>query len=121
MGSISIGATVVNVLQLVLIRNRDDIHDWRFGVFYLIVLGLNVLFVIFGFVWLIAGSVWTFKAFRPDYANPNSEAFCDKGLYLTAFSLSVIFSSVALIVVPCGLCCGALALYCEIARPMRGL
>ena len=37
------------------------------------------------FVWFIAGKVWIYKNYEPNYTDPESPYFCHKTLYLFAF------------------------------------
>ena len=37
------------------------------------------------FVWFIAGNVWIYKNYEPNYTDPKSPYFCNKTLYLFAF------------------------------------
>lgn len=41
----------------------------------------------FLFAWYVAGCVWVYRVYPPDYVNVESPAFCDKTLYLFAFGL----------------------------------
>ena len=37
------------------------------------------------FAWFIAGNVWIYKNYEPNYTDPESPYFCHKTLYLFAF------------------------------------
>ena len=37
------------------------------------------------FAWFIAGNVWIYRNYEPNYADPRSPDFCHKTLYLFAF------------------------------------
>ena len=37
------------------------------------------------FAWFIAGNVWIYKTYEPNYTDPKSPHFCHKTLYLFAF------------------------------------
>ncbi|XP_077518964.1 transmembrane protein 272-like isoform X2 [Amblyomma americanum] len=41
----------------------------------------------FLFAWYVAGCVWVYRAYPPDYTNSESPEFCDRTLYLFAFGL----------------------------------
>ena len=45
----------------------------------------NSLMQLFLFAWFIAGNVWIYKNYEPNYADPSSPDFCHKTLYLFAF------------------------------------
>lgn len=45
----------------------------------------NGLMQLLLFAWFIAGNVWIYKNYEPNYADPSSPDFCHKTLYLFAF------------------------------------
>ena len=57
------------------------------------------------FAWFIAGNVWIYKNYEPNYTDPKSPYFCNKTLYLFAFwvinSYYILFGVVLYIV--CGM------------------
>ncbi|KAL1473700.1 hypothetical protein MTO96_021814 [Rhipicephalus appendiculatus] len=58
----------------------------------------------FLFAWYVAGCVWVYRAYPPDYTNIESPAFCDRTLYLFAFGL-VTAGLLSLGLVAACLCC----------------
>ncbi|XP_050038820.1 transmembrane protein 272-like isoform X1 [Dermacentor andersoni] len=58
----------------------------------------------FLFAWYVAGCVWVYRAYPPDYTNSESPAFCDRTLYLFAFGL-VTAGLLSLGLVAACLCC----------------
>ena len=54
------------------------------------------------FAWFIAGNVWIYKNYEPNYTDPKSPYFCHKTLYLFAFwvinSYYILFGGVFVIV-----------------------
>ena len=54
--------------------------------------------------WFIAGNVWIYSNYEPNYTDPNSSDYCDKTLYLFAFGLTT--ASYAFVgLVCCCMCC----------------
>ena len=43
------------------------------------------LIQLFLFAWFIAGNVWIYSNYEPNYTDPSSPDFCNKTLYLFAF------------------------------------
>ena len=53
------------------------------------------------FAWFIAGNVWIYKNYEPNYTDPESPYFCHKTLYLFAFwaiTSHYIFVGVVLVI-----------------------
>ncbi|CAH3021083.1 unnamed protein product, partial [Porites evermanni] len=46
---------------------------------------LSGLIQLFLFAWFIAGNVWIYSNYEPNYTDPSSPDFCNKTLYLFAF------------------------------------
>ena len=46
---------------------------------------LQSLMQLFLFAWFIAGNVWIYRNYEPNYTDPTSPNFCNKTLYLFAF------------------------------------
>lgn len=64
--------------------------------------------ILFQFSWFIAGSVWIFSIFQPNYTNPKSGDYCHRVLYVYAFSVTLaayILVGVLCILVCCSLLC----------------
>ena len=66
---------------------------------------LSILVLLPLFAWFIAGNVWIYKNYEPNYTDPKSPYFCNKTLYLFAFwvinSYYILFGVVLYIV--CGM------------------
>jgi len=68
----------------------------------------------FSFAWAIAGSVWIYRIYEPNYTDPTVAGYCDKTTYLFAFwvtTLGYIFMGLAICVccvscIACCFCCG---------------
>ncbi|XP_041034895.1 transmembrane protein 272-like isoform X2 [Carcharodon carcharias] len=43
---------------------------------------------LFSTIWFITGSVWIYSIYEPDYIDKASPHYCDKNLYLFAFSVT---------------------------------
>ncbi|XP_078389834.1 transmembrane protein 272-like [Cetorhinus maximus] len=43
---------------------------------------------LFSIIWFITGSVWIYSIYEPDYTDKASPRYCDKTLYLFAFSVT---------------------------------
>ncbi|XP_062373275.1 uncharacterized protein LOC134060558 isoform X2 [Sardina pilchardus] len=72
--SLIVGSTFVMVIQLVVLC----------GCIQLCVIPV-LLILIFLFCWLIAGSVFIYRAFQPNYESRRSQEYCEKTLYQAAF------------------------------------
>ena len=63
---------------------------------------LRSLVLLLLFAWFIAGNVWIYKNYEPNYTDPKSPYFCHKTLYLFAFwvinSYYILFGGVFVIV-----------------------
>ena len=63
---------------------------------------LRGLVLLLLFAWFIAGNVWIYKNYEPNYTDPKSPYFCHKTLYLFAFwvinSYYILFGGVLVIV-----------------------
>lgn len=59
---------------------------------------------LFMFAWFIAGCVWVYKIYPPDYENENSDKYCHKTLYLFTFwmfNISFIILGICLLMICC--------------------
>ena len=56
--------------------------------------------------WFIAGNVWVYKNYEPNYVDRSSALYCDKTVYLFAFGL-ITASYVFVGCVCCCMCCVA--------------
>ncbi|XP_064481800.1 transmembrane protein 272-like isoform X2 [Ornithodoros turicata] len=65
---------------------------------------LHVVFDFFTLGWFIAGCVWTFRVYVPEFDDKNSSNYCNKTLYYFAFTL-VTTKLVMIVVFGCCLCC----------------
>ncbi|KPP58797.1 hypothetical protein Z043_123345 [Scleropages formosus] len=68
----------------------------------------NSLVSIFLFCWFIAGNVWIYSIYPPNYDGSNGAPYCNKTLYLFAFwttTLVYILVGAALVVCCCVLLC----------------
>ncbi|MFT7796373.1 hypothetical protein Z043-123345 [Arapaima gigas] len=68
----------------------------------------NSLVSLFLFCWFIAGNVWIYSIYPPNYNSTSSALYCDKTLYLFAFwttTLVYILLGVALVVCCCAVFC----------------
>lgn len=61
------------------------------------------LLYLFDFCWFIAGSVWVYGIYPPDYS-PESSQFCHKPIYLFAFVLTTLVWAIAGLMFVCGGC-----------------
>ncbi|KYO22239.1 hypothetical protein Y1Q_0013411 [Alligator mississippiensis] len=50
--------------------------------------GCHALFLLFLFAWFIAGNVWVYSIYPPEYVAIGNPHFCHRGLYLFAFWLT---------------------------------
>ncbi|CAH3021084.1 unnamed protein product [Porites evermanni] len=68
----------------------------------------TALMQLFHFAWFIAGNVWIYSIYEPNYTDPSSPDFCNKTLYLFAFWVTnsyYILFGVVLGIVKCCTCC----------------
>lgn len=73
------------------------------------------LIQLFQFAWFIAGNVWIYSIYEPNYTDPSSPYFCNKTLYLFAFWVTnsyYILFGVVLGIVKCCTCCTCCACTC---------
>lgn len=76
---------------------------------------LSGLIQLFQFAWFIAGNVWIYSIYEPNYTDPSSPYFCNKTLYLFAFWVTnsyYILFGVVLGIVKCCTCCTCCACTC---------
>ncbi|XP_074839059.1 transmembrane protein 272-like isoform X2 [Carettochelys insculpta] len=53
-------------------------------------LGCRGTVLLFLFAWFIAGNVWVYSIYPPDYGHPGQPRFCARPLYLFAFWLTTL-------------------------------
>lgn len=58
----------------------------------------------FLFAWFIAGCVWIYRVYEPDYIDSSSQIYCNKTLYLFAFWLVTSIFIILGLIIGC-LCC----------------
>ncbi len=51
---------------------------------------IHIILTLVSFGWFIAGCVWVFKVWKPDYDPTSGAEYCDEGLYLFAFVSLII-------------------------------
>lgn len=74
------------------------------------------IFGLFQLSFFIAGNVWVYSIYAPNYTDPTAANYCHKGLYLYAFwitTLVYIFLGLFLVI-------GCCALLCFCCMPSRG-
>ncbi|XP_030402851.1 transmembrane protein 272-like [Gopherus evgoodei] len=52
--------------------------------------GWRALFLLFLFAWFIAGNVWVYSIYPPEYKDPHNPKFCHQLLYLFAFWVTTL-------------------------------
>lgn len=62
---------------------------------------LQAIMGCFIFGWFVAGNVWIYKAYKPDFNDASSELYCHKTLYLFAFWMT----TATYIILACLCCC----------------
>ncbi|XP_043928229.1 transmembrane protein 272-like [Protopterus annectens] len=106
MGCVTIVYIIFNVIMksVSCVENNED---WLPGDV------IKGIIIFFQFSWFIAGSVWIFSTFQPNYNDPKSGDYCHKVVYLYAFSITVIaYIFVGLMCIIgscCALCAASLA------------
>ncbi|XP_067134421.1 transmembrane protein 272-like isoform X2 [Centruroides vittatus] len=94
-----------NTLNIV--QNFKKTDDEEFNVFY-----LDKILNAFLFCWFIAGCVWIYKAYKPEFNDTSDAKYCNKVLYLFAFWLTNI--TLFLMVFSVVLCCAYVGcLFCR--------
>lgn len=84
-----------NILNIVQHFRKSE--DEEFNTYY-----FDKILNAFLFCWFIAGCVWIYKTYKPEYDNNESEKYCNKILYLFAFWLTnITWILMALSVVLC--------------------
>lgn len=74
---------------------------------------IKTIIGLFGFAWLIAGSVWVYKIYGTvDYNNEMSPNYCQKDAYLFAFSVLTTIYSIGGFMCCCVCCCLSIYLIC---------
>jgi len=71
---------------------------------------LTAIISLFMFGWFIAGNIWIYSAYEPNYTDPISQEYCHKTLYLFAFWLTTsVYICVAFFCccLSCLVCCSA--------------
>ncbi|XP_040925827.1 transmembrane protein 272-like isoform X2 [Betta splendens] len=91
-------------------REEDDSNPDPPGCLYSTWTSLTKLFL---FCWFIAGNVWIYSIYQPDYVkNPASpELYCNKTLYLFAFwvtTMGYIFAGLSFVLGLCFMLCSCL-------------
>ena len=54
--------------------------------------------------WFIAGNVWVYKNYKPDFEDKASTEYCDKTLYLFSFGLITFVYAILCVMLLC-MCC----------------
>ncbi|CAM5129449.1 unnamed protein product [Natator depressus] len=52
--------------------------------------GWRAVFLLFLFAWFIAGNVWVYSIYPPEYKDPKNPDFCSRPLYLFAFWVTTL-------------------------------
>ena len=69
-----------------------------------------------GFAMFIAGSVWTFRVYKPEYYDTSSDEYCHKTVYLFSFVMLVLSYALvgfALVIACCALGCAGCIACCK--------
>uniref|UniRef100_A0A7N6ABY1 Uncharacterized protein n=1 Tax=Anabas testudineus TaxID=64144 RepID=A0A7N6ABY1_ANATE len=83
---------------------------WKEGVVNILCSVCMTLLHLFGFCWFIAGNVWVYSVFPPNYS-PEGPRYCHKTTYLFAFVFTtMMWASIALMI--CCIGCFALLTCC---------
>lgn len=77
---------------------------WVDGTVFVIASTCNGLLYLFDFCWFIAGSVWVYSVYPPNYSHESAQ-FCFKPFYLFAFVITTLIWVTVGLVFFCGGCC----------------
>lgn len=64
----------------------------------------NKIVNLFLFCWFIAGCVWVYRAYKPNFDSPDHPLYCNRVLYLFTFwliNLTLIFTGIVLLLLCC--------------------
>ncbi|XP_078525465.1 transmembrane protein 272-like isoform X1 [Lissotriton helveticus] len=83
-------------------RNREVSSD--------LINAFHLIFGLFQLAFFIAGNVWIYSIYAPNYADPTAANYCRKGLYLYAFWITtLVYIFLGLFAIGCGMslcaCC----------------
>jgi len=101
MGAFGIFRNLIGfVSQVKQYKNKDDASVEQTNVARS---GLQGCFDCFLFAWFIAGNVWIYRIWKPNFDDVNHELYCDKNMYLFAFGITTV--CYALIGLSCVIIC----------------
>ncbi|KAG7240973.1 hypothetical protein INR49_026151 [Caranx melampygus] len=92
---------------------------WKEGVCFILCSSCTALLHLFTFCWFIAGSVWVYSVYPPNYT-PSASRYCNKTSFQFAFVITTLVWVLLALMFTCGCCCGILVC-CKAVRVGRRL
>ncbi|CAG9768563.1 unnamed protein product [Ceutorhynchus assimilis] len=87
-GAIGLVNKTLSILKETVLKTTDKIHLWESSTYTV------------ELVFLILGSYWVFKEYKPNFINPNDKNYCNKTVYMSAFIyLAVLYALLGIIVI----------------------
>lgn len=80
---------------------------WDDGCVGVLIIVFMTLLHLFSFAWFIAGTVWVYQIYPPNYI-PEGTLYCNKTAYLFAFVITTLVWAISVLMFVCGCCCGLL-------------
>ncbi len=110
-GSLGVAVSLFKAAYVILLMRRLNKQGSDFdasGKFMCGTVGfvaINTVISLIALGWFIAGCVWVFKVWKPNYDPTSEDEYCDQGLYLFAF-VSLIIQCITIGLGCIGSCCG---------------
>jgi len=98
-GSSTVLVVLISISQL--LRKKDERYENTSYTASTCFLGIMSCFMI---AWFIAGNVWVYKNYKPDFEDKASTEYCDKTLYLFSFGLITFVYAILCVMLLC-MCC----------------